>query len=490
MRFYRYCPQCMIHKRIRVYWELDNRWYWGVVQDYDEKTGEHLIKYPDCGQGADTEWLMIDHQAPEQIQNSNGDSIMVAASAAVAATDAAEGDVNDAAVADFIAAAGDGSLPVRNEPPTPVKNFISTPRKNTSNSVPVDPPSKAKQEPASASKQMASPGTPNMTMGMQVQLPVPSFHNFYSTAAVSGSFPHPGVPAPFHMPAMHGLPHTSPMHHGGHKAMELVGGSISSPKSSMNINARNKGGPKSWTTVEDRTLIQIVKLQGDPIKWSKVAEAMTDRTGKQCRERYVNHLNPNLKNSDWSPQEDATIFYLYTTMGSQWAKMSKVIPGRTDNGIKNRFHNLKRQLERDDTQRKKNTNPEDYSPFIRNDRIDNIPAVDENNFGNIKELWDMKAGLPILAANTVKNRGDLNTKSSVKFDRFRKAKESGEQCTRCGFYAPSVQCGTQICEKSGWCLSCSMVPPSVCGDMLRNCLNLRKEIECETLAEIISQFGN
>ena len=34
----------MVDKRIRVYWELDNRWYWGVVKDYDEKTGEHLIK--------------------------------------------------------------------------------------------------------------------------------------------------------------------------------------------------------------------------------------------------------------------------------------------------------------------------------------------------------------------------------------------------------------------------------------------------------------
>jgi hypothetical protein len=69
-----------------------------------------------------------------------------------------------------------------------------------------------------------------------------------------------------------------------------------------------------------------------PMKWSVVAQSMADRTGKQCRERYVNHLNPRLKTCDWSPQEDATVFHLYSTGGSHWAKMAKMIPGRTDNG--------------------------------------------------------------------------------------------------------------------------------------------------------------
>ena len=489
----------MIDKRIRVYWELDNRWYWGEVQDYNEKTGEHLIKYPDCGQGADTEWLKIDQTPDQQQQHVPSSNTQV---------DSAEGggcEVSDtyAAVADFIAAAGDGSQHSFSNLPaaTASTSSIMTPSKTASLCASRKPSTfPAPQESVSVTKQVAP--SLQMSMTLPVPLPAQSFHNFYSVAAAAGAFPLPGT-NPFHLSPMHNMSlhaHTSPIPHSVHgsKAAELVA-AMSDPHSVSKVgvaSGRLKTGPKIWTSAEDRELIQIVKSQGDPIKWSKVAEVMLDRTGKQCRERYVNHLNPNLKNSDWSPHEDATIFYLYTTKGSQWAKMSKVIPGRTDNGIKNRFHNLKRQLERDDMQRKKNTKLDECKPFLRSERIEpTISALklaeehcqSSSHHQNIK-LWDMAAGLPILAVNTVKNRGDLNTKSAIKFDKFRKAKKEGEQCTRCGLFAPSVQCGTQICDKSGWCLSCSMIPPSICGDMLRSCLNLRKEIECDVLADVINQF--
>jgi Myb-like DNA-binding domain len=98
--------------------------------------------------------------------------------------------------------------------------------------------------------------------------------------------------------------------------------------------ARRKSGPKPWSKEEDTLLVNLVHTMQWPMKWTVVAQSLPGRTGKQCRERYVNHLNPRLKVADWSPVEDATIFHLYNTIGSHWAKMSKVIPGRTDNGIK------------------------------------------------------------------------------------------------------------------------------------------------------------
>lgn len=51
----RYCAQCMIGKKVRVFWPLDEQWYVGVVKEYDVSSGEHLLKYPD----GDTEWVKI-----------------------------------------------------------------------------------------------------------------------------------------------------------------------------------------------------------------------------------------------------------------------------------------------------------------------------------------------------------------------------------------------------------------------------------------------
>jgi hypothetical protein len=91
----------------------------------------------------------------------------------------------------------------------------------------------------------------------------------------------------------------------------------------MDKNSKKKAGPKVWTKEEDQLLLNMVQSMRMPMKWSIVAQQMQDRTGKQCRERYVNHLNPRLKVADWNPVEDATIFHLYNTAGSHWAKMSQ-----------------------------------------------------------------------------------------------------------------------------------------------------------------------
>ena len=64
---------------------------------------------------------------------------------------------------------------------------------------------------------------------------------------------------------------------------------------------------------------------------------MVIRTGKQCRERYRNHLCENLKKSDWTEEEDAIVLQLYDDFGPKWSKISSHIPGRSDNSTKNRL---------------------------------------------------------------------------------------------------------------------------------------------------------
>jgi hypothetical protein len=120
-------------------------------------------------------------------------------------------------------------------------------------------------------------------------------------------------------------------------------------------------------------LIQLVEEGPQPTKWSDVALRVGDRTGKQCRERYLNHLTPKLRVEEWSAQEDVTLCKLYQIMGSKWAVMAKIIKGRTDNNIKNRFHHIRRRLEKEVSKIVKNRKIEEVASLIRIDSIRRFP---------------------------------------------------------------------------------------------------------------------
>ena len=99
-----------------------------------------------------------------------------------------------------------------------------------------------------------------------------------------------------------------------------------------------------WSEEEDKAMKQLVNKYGTS-NWTLISSKLgKSRNGKQCRERWYNHLNPSLKKNNWTLEEENILFSKHMQLGNKWADIASFLPGRTLNDIKNHFYSKLRKF--------------------------------------------------------------------------------------------------------------------------------------------------
>jgi hypothetical protein len=82
--------------------------------------------------------------------------------------------------------------------------------------------------------------------------------------------------------------------------------------------------------------------QNGPQKWEELARLIPGRSARQCRERWYDHLDPDMKHIEWTAAEDKIISDVVLRSGRKWSRIAPLLPGRSETAVKNRWDVIQR----------------------------------------------------------------------------------------------------------------------------------------------------
>jgi hypothetical protein len=97
-----------------------------------------------------------------------------------------------------------------------------------------------------------------------------------------------------------------------------------------------------FTPAEDAALMQLVDTFRET-DWKVIAAHMPTRDARQCRERYKNYLNPDLRQGGWTSDEDMLLTEQFMKHGAKWNTIARAFINRSDLALRNRWQVLERR---------------------------------------------------------------------------------------------------------------------------------------------------
>jgi Myb-like DNA-binding domain len=204
--------------------------------------------------------------------------------------------------------------------------------------------------------------------------------------------------------------------------------------------------------------LKSVKESPHQFKCNEVAYKIPNTSASPCKYRCVSKVK------EWSPLEDAILFQAYyDTNGPKWIFISNFLHGRTETNVKNRFHHIKRRLEK-------------LSAKLDINRY----AGDSNLKQRIIETatrlevpWDLIMTVVDPLVHSLKEEIPLLSMTYEYYFDLIDVTCGQISCSRCGLIIPSTYTGSKNCCKTGWCQVCTGTPAYLFGNLLRMHHSLR-----------------